>query len=387
MDLMVSGFVRHKAMPNREYGRWLRRELTHRGAPYVKMGQFMFSRPEFIGQDASAELVDMCCTREDDGALPPDVETRLAKLGAINLRPIASASVARVYAGRHACDGSAVVAKVIKPGVRGEIAAFRGALQTLRHVSWQQDVRSWLSDYDHWLCDEVDFEKEAGNMKTMAQLRTATVPRLIAFDADAIVMSHEPCSPVDDDPTAACTRAAVCTRAAQLLFTCFVEQVLALGVYHADLHPGNVCATSDGITLYDFSSVHPFPPSILDAAPSIMLALLRGDSGQMAYLMAYNGIIVGDMSECQRLCSVLLAYLREPTQLSQFMHTVVAQKIKARPSPEFASFMRAFALMEGTCRKMDADFNTLRALQYAFAAVAHDSRFHARELARLVRSF
>ena len=100
--------------------------LVRLGPSYVKLGQFLATRPDVVGNDMALDLAllqDKMHTFPKaeavaaiEGSLGRKIDDLYAKFG----EPVAAASIAQVHSADVLCDGAAsqVAVKVIRPGVR-----------------------------------------------------------------------------------------------------------------------------------------------------------------------------------------------------------------------------------------------------------------------------
>jgi ubiquinone biosynthesis protein len=355
-------------------GRLLGRRLVAMGPAYQKMGQFLHARPDIVGADIAKELGALCADFKAHDAI--DVRA-VDGVVCIDTVPFASASIAHVHRGICAETGDVVAVKFIKRRAREQILATVQTIRALVHDPRSagprglQDTLQWLDEYATWLANEIDFAREADNLVAMYGLRHACVPTLRRADEDVIVMTHIP------------TRTAVPPTEARKLFACFIEQLAIMGRYHADLHPGNIgFSDTRGLVLFDFASVTTVPPSLRAAMPALVWGMLTRDAAGVGETMRAAGLLDGGRAACTAFCGEMLEYTvgaHAPT----FFARIRASGIDVRPSRDLVSLMRAFSLVEGTCRSIDPAFKTDRAIESAIRDLGEDERFWAAEWSRI----
>ena len=204
--------------------------------------------------------------------------------------PLAAASIGQTYRGRlH--TGEAVVVKVQRPDIEEMMERDLAALALLadlaqRRTTFGQGVRSgeMLAQFAEGLRAELDFRHEADAMAEMAAVlaraldgsRPEVLPRSVG-PAGARPGALRGLT-VERHPSA--RRRAIVDRAdlADQLLRSTLDQVMRIGLFHADPHPGNVFALADGtLGLIDFGAVGRLDPIQQSAIVDIMVALARRD--------------------------------------------------------------------------------------------------------------
>lgn len=172
----------------------------------------------------------------------------------IDEQALAAASIGQVHAARLA-DGREVVVKIRYPGVADSIDADIANLGRLLKLSRflpirGKDLDGVLGELRDRFVEETDYRRELKNLQTLRDME------LVDFTLPVAV------------PHLCCEAILVTTRldsisideAAPALGHSMIEainrQILTFGALHADPHPGNFGATTDGrIALYDFGCV------------------------------------------------------------------------------------------------------------------------------------
>jgi len=165
------------------------------GPTFVKLGQFLSTRPDILPADYIEEFEKL------QDAVPPvpfaqvkkTVRESLGKplekiFSSFDKKPIASASIAQVHSARLA-DGKRVAVKVRRPGIGQVIAADTEIIMELAKFLKKRDIvdEAWqpievAEQFRDSLKDELDFRLEAANQKRFAANgRSADTTRTTVF--------------------------------------------------------------------------------------------------------------------------------------------------------------------------------------------------------------
>lgn len=239
-------------------GERLRAALVQLGPIFVKFGQMLSTRRDLLPPDladALAQLQDKVppfdsavAVREIERALGQSVGTAFARFDSTAL---ASASVAQVHAAT-LLDGSDVVVKIIRPGIREKIVADLELLHALARLVERLHIdgrrlrpREVIADYEHTLLDELDLRIEAANTtalkRNFADGELLYVPdihwSLVRENLLVIERIHGiPIGDVEALKAAGVDMEALAARGVKIFFT----QVFRDRYFHADMHPGNI---------------------------------------------------------------------------------------------------------------------------------------------------
>jgi len=264
-----SGGVRSRS----DLARRLRVAAEALGPSYIKLGQIVSSGRGLFPD----ELVDQFVLLRDRVQPEPyalvrrvveeDLGRPLAEVFAsFDRRPLASASIAQVHLAR-LVTGEEVVVKVQRPTVAGRVEA------DLRVMSW---IAPWLVGripvtalanppalvelFAETITEELDFRMEADNMvaigRSFAELgqRGYVVPRPHPTLVTRRVLVMERLQGFAFDDVTAMVGAGIDTEAVvRTGMIGFLEGAMLHGIFHGDLHGGNLLVLADGRTgLLDF---------------------------------------------------------------------------------------------------------------------------------------
>jgi ubiquinone biosynthesis protein len=273
----------------------LRRVLEEAGGVYVKLGQIAATRVDLIPPDVSDELATLQnrVAPEPVEVIRPALEAELGGpvdevFAEFDWEPLAAASIGQTYRARLR-TGEAVVVKIQRPGIADVIERDLAALALLanvaqRRTSFGQGLRSgeMLAQFATSLRSELDFRLEGDVMREMALLigtDGVRVPHLYGEYCTRRLLVQErfdgfTVAEIRELDAAGIDR----TVLAEELLRSTLDQVLRIGLFHADPHPGNIFAFRDGrLGLIDFGAVGRLDPIQQAAVVDILAALMRRD--------------------------------------------------------------------------------------------------------------
>jgi len=240
--------------------------LTRLGPSYVKLGQFLATRPDVVGVALAADLERLqdhmppFPQAEAEAAVAASFGKPLNALFASFGPAVAAASIAQVHRAEVETAGGrrAVAVKVLRPGVErrfhADLASFTFVARHAENVSAEARRLRLVEVVDtlrRTVALEMDFRLEAAALSEMAE-NTKNDPdfRVPAVDwdrtsKDVLTLEWIEATPLSDrarllakgfDPRAL----------ARALIQTFLRHALRDGFFHADMHPGNLFVDDDG---------------------------------------------------------------------------------------------------------------------------------------------
>ncbi len=212
--------------------------------------------------------------------------------------PLAAASIAQVHAATLP-DGRAVVVKVQRPGIAAQVRHDLKWISTLADLldrfvppARAGNLPGIIEYFTETLMEELDFRLEAENQLDVSEAvgrsdaaAGVAVPRPHPTLVTRRVLVMERFEGFDSTDAAGMTAAGIDT--AELVsagFAAFAEGALVWGVFHGDLHPGNIMVLADGrYAILDYGIVGRLSPVERSAFAAMMAAASVGDvKGQLA---------------------------------------------------------------------------------------------------------
>ncbi len=289
-------------------GEELARDLETLGPTFVKLGQFLSTRPDILPR----EYVDAL------GRLQSEVkgfsfeqaqETIKAELGIevseafteFDPEPIAAASIGQVHRAL-TLDGRTVVVKVQRPNIRETvmtdlevIGAIAGFVQKNTEIGELYGVDDMFQEFNSSMLRELDYLQEMRNLITLRKnlqefnnivvpipIETLTTQRILTMgfiEGTKITLLSDSVKPDID-------------RALLLedTFRAYLKQILVDGFFHADPHPGNLVLTKDGrIGILDLGMVARITPGMREKLIRFLVAMSNGEPEDAAHIAASIG--------------------------------------------------------------------------------------------------
>jgi ubiquinone biosynthesis protein len=244
--------------------------LTRLGPTYVKLGQFLATRPDVVGvafardleslQDKMAPFPQAEAERAIELAFGKPVHDLFAAFGP----PVAAASIAQVHRAELLAGGArrAVAVKVLRPGIERRFKADLDAFTFVAHTAEQLSAearRLRLIEVTETLrrtvAVEMDLRLEAAALSEMAE-NTKTDPdfRVPAVDwdrtaKDVLTLEWVEGTPLHDRATLE-AKGFDLKHLARAVIQTFLRHALRDGFFHADMHPGNLFVDGDGRLIF-----------------------------------------------------------------------------------------------------------------------------------------
>jgi ubiquinone biosynthesis protein len=281
-----------------ETGGAVRGAMERAGGVFVKLGQFLSTRPDLVSPEMAAELrrlqehvepVPEAHVRE---VLRAELGADTARLARFDPQPVGSASIAQVHRAV-LDDGREVAVKVQRPDVAGRVERDLDILVRLadrleRRTQWAFELRAFdtAEAFARNIASELDFRSEARNLMLLADaIRDQdgfVVPQPVADLTTRRVLVMEW---VDGVPLAAGAAGFDDDRRRDLarrLLRCLLDQILIAGVFHVDPHPGNIYLTGDGrVAFLDCGAIGLLDRRQRGALRAVLVAIATQDAAQL----------------------------------------------------------------------------------------------------------
>jgi ubiquinone biosynthesis protein len=371
-----------------DVSRRLREAAEALGPTFIKLGQIVSSGEGLFPTELVAEF-KKCRDQvpaESFAVVQATVEADLGRplsavFASFDPAPVAAASIAQVHAAT-LLDGTGVVVKVQRPQVDRLVRADLRAMSWLApHLIGRIPVAALANPpaivelFAETIVEELDFRLEAANM-----LDIATILRELGQDGYVVPRPHptlvtrrvlvmERLSGFAFDDVAGMRGAGIDTEAViRTGMIAFMEVAMVHGVFHGDLHGGNLFVLPDGRTaLLDFGIVGRLSPLGRQAFLRLMLGAITNDvTGQLAALRDL-GALPGDTDLAAVIRDLRLDQaVVDPTTLSgEEMVKEVQRVVKAllgygaRLPKELVLYVKNLVFLDGAIARLAPDLDLL----------------------------
>lgn len=244
-------------------GQALSDKIRKLGPTYIKLGQFLATRPDIIGPAMARDLTYL------QDSLPPFGDKQVARILATELDvpdailkdmgpPIAAASIAQVHQATHRQTGEKLAVKILRPGVEERLKSELDLLARMarwaeKYIPATHRLRpvEAIATLARSIQGETDFRMEAAALSEMAENSAGdkgfAVPKIIweASGQRVLTMGWVDGVKASDIEALKAAGHDLSDLATRLLQT-FLTLTLRDGFFHADMHQGNLLIQNDG---------------------------------------------------------------------------------------------------------------------------------------------
>ena len=301
-----------KADSDAPLGQRIRMALIELGPIFVKFGQALSTRRDLLPPDIADELAQL---QDRVPAFPTDEAIQILEdayqkpidevFAKFDREPLAAASIAQVHAATLP-DGTEVIVKVLRPGVRDLIERDLDVMYALAALTDKYSAEGrrlrpleLVAEYEKTILDELDLMREGANT---AQLKRNFEGSDMLYVPDVywdfcrpqvLVQERIKGVPISDMETLRAANANI-----QLLaengVEIFFTQVFRHNFFHADMHPGNIFVQIDDperpkYAAVDFGIVGTLSPTDQQYLAGNFLAFFDRDYYKIAKLHLDSG--------------------------------------------------------------------------------------------------
>ncbi|MEH2325926.1 MAG: AarF/ABC1/UbiB kinase family protein [Nostoc sp.] len=363
----------------------LRVLLTKLGPAYIKIGQALSTRPDLVPPVYLEELTKLQdqlppfpneiayqFIKEELGAPPEEVYAELSA------QPIAAASLGQVYKGKLK-TGEEVAIKVQRPDLREGITIDLYILRNL--AAWVQkkvkrvrsDLVGILDELGDRIFEEMDYIHEGENAERFFDLyghmKDIYVPKIYWEYTNRRVLTMEWINGTKLTQTEEISAQGIDARyLIEVGVQCSLRQLLEHGFFHADPHPGNLLATTDGKLAYlDFGMMSEIkPPQRYGLIEAIVHVVNRDFEG-----LAKDYVKLDFLSPETDLTPIIPAFARvfadaQGASVAELNIKSITDELSAlmyeypfRVPPYYALIIRSLVTLEGIAIYIDPNFKVL----------------------------
>lgn len=284
-------------------------DLEQMGATYIKLGQLLSTRPDFLPErylQALSDLQDKAEPISFDKVkhiVEKEINTDISKaFENFETEPLASASIGQVHRATLR-SGKEVAVKVQRPGIREQFLNDLNTLTEIANLAVEHTqtgrkyaVDALIEDLRRILTNELDYTKEAQNLSrlhyNLRSFNKLVVPRPVSDYTTSKVLTMEfipgkkvidlsPVKQIEMD--------------SDELVEAYLKQIMIDGFVHADPHPGNIHLTKDyRLALLDLGMVAQISPTNKDYLHQLMTALSENDGEKICDILINMGELQGE---------------------------------------------------------------------------------------------
>jgi len=377
-----------RGVADKPRGERIRLALQELGPIFVKFGQILSTRRDLLPPDIAIELsllqdqVEPFPEEQARAAiereLGQDVDTLFARF---DRTPMASASVAQVHAAELA-DGTEVVVKVLRPGIRAAIHRDVELLKTIARMAeryWPagKQVRptAIVAELEKTIYAELDLQREAANASQLKRNWEGSTDLYVPAvhwpycRHGVMVMERVRGIPIDDIDglkAAGANLKVLSQRGLEIFYT----QVFRDNFFHADMHPGNILidvSNPDDPTYIalDFGIVGSLPDDHLHYLAENFSAFFDQDYRRVAALHIEAGWVPDTVrldeleaavrTVCEPQLSKPLSQISFAGVLFQLFE--VARQFDLIVQPELVLLQKTLLNIEGLGRQLDPELD------------------------------
>jgi ubiquinone biosynthesis protein len=356
--------------------------LTKLGPTYVKLGQFLATRPDVVGKEIARDLESLQDKMAPfpqalaEAAVAAAFEQPLAQVYASFGPAVAAASIAQVHKAEIEVDGARkpVAVKILRPGVerrfKVDLDAFFYVARKAESLSLEaQRLRpvEAVATLARSVAMEMDFRLEAAALSEMAEnAREDKDFRVQAVDWDRTAREVLTLEWIDGIPLN--DRAALEAKGLDLpalghkVIQSFLRHALRDGFFHADMHPGNLFVDAEGrLVAVDFGIMGRLGPKERRFLAEILFGFITRDYQRTAQIHFDAGYVPRHHS--------VEAFAQAIRAIGEPIHNRTAEDISMakllmllfevtglfdmRMRPELLLLQKTMVVVEGVARTLD----------------------------------
>jgi ubiquinone biosynthesis protein len=357
--------------------------LTRLGPTYVKLGQFLATRPDVVGTHIARDLevlqdkMPAFGQREAEAVVAAAFERPLSTSYESFGPPVAAASIAQVHRAEvitPSGERKPVAVKVLRPGIerrfRVDLDAFYFAARTGERLSAEgRRLRliEVVATLDRSVRLEMDFRLEAAALSEMGE-NTREDPGFRVPSVDWDRTARDVLTMEWIDGTSLKDRATLEAKGFDLpalgrsVIQSFLRHALRDGFFHADMHPGNLFVDNDGhLVAVDFGIMGRLGPKERRFLAEILFGFINRDYHRVAQVHFDAGYVPRHHS--------VEAFAQAIRAIGEPIHNRTAEDISMaklltllfevtgifdmRTRPELILLQKTMVVVEGVARSLD----------------------------------
>jgi ubiquinone biosynthesis protein len=356
--------------------------ITALGPTYVKLGQFLATRPDVVGPALAHDLESLqdsmpaFSQEEAEKTVAAALERKLSDVFATFGPPVAAASIAQVHRAeiRTPSGRRTVAVKVLRPGIERRFAidlqAFAFVARNAEQLSAEARRLRLVEVVDtlaRSVALEMDMRLEAAALSEMAE-NTRNDPDFrvpqVEWDYTArnvLTMEWIDGTPLNDRKALA-QRHLDRSRLGRAVIQTFLRHALRDGFFHADMHPGNLFVDREArLVAVDFGIMGRLRPQERQFLAEILLGFITRDYRRTAEVHFEAGYVPAHHS--------VESFAQAIRAIGEPIHNRTAEDISMarlltllfevtglfdmRTRPELIMLQKTMVVVEGVARSLD----------------------------------
>jgi len=383
----------------------LRRTIEELGPTFIKLGQFLSTRPDVLPIEYIRELERLQDSAPpiSMGAVNAQIEAELGApltqvFDSFDPHPLAAASIGQVHRAVLR-DGRPVVVKVQRPGVdrvveadldllRDQVRFLEGRISALR----ERRLSEIVEEFRLTLRDELDYRVEGRNAESFRRSMSGdpgiAIP-LIHWEwtTQRVLTMQEIEGTKISDIGRLREEGHDLSELAGTAARAYLKQIFLDGFFHADPHPANLLVTRDALAFVDFGIVGYLTADNRLALGDLFLALLDRDvEGIIRSLLDMDVVDQSRVGSAMRrdISRFLVRFYGlalEDVQIGKLLNEAfgLAFRYGGRLPADLALLAKTLVMLEGLGRQLDPSFVLVEEVR-PFAAQLVRERLSLREL-------
>ena len=366
-----------------------RMALSELGPTFIKLGQFLSTRPDLVGVTLADELQQL---QTDVPADPPEVARRILEIefgappdevfDSFDDEPIASASIGQVHRARLK-TGEEVVVKIQRAGIQRKVDVdleiLSGLAQMAERIPEFENYRpnAMAAEFRRVFRHELDFSREARNIQHFARdLRgdpTVHIPRCYPELSTSRVLTMEFVDGIKLSDTTALVEAGVdLNQIARRGASLYLEMIFGKSFYHADPHPGNALVLPGNvIALLDFGMVGRLDERLHEDIEEMLLAIATQDAEHLTAIIVRVGSVPANLDRASLsldvadFISLYASQAIDDFDLSGALNdlTEMIRRYQISLPARVAMLIKVIVTLEGTAQLLSPSFSLMEVMR------------------------
>tara|TARA_B100000963_G_scaffold291159_1_gene261143 strand:+ start:704 stop:2272 length:1569 start_codon:yes stop_codon:yes gene_type:complete len=384
--LSFSFSSKNNSQVNNSEGERLSRSLESMGTTFIKLGQFLATRPDIIGENLSKELENL------QDRLPPFSQDQAKKIikddlgvytydSIINLsEPIAAASIAQVHKAKIDDNGiiKDVAIKILRPDIKkifneeiDAIMLFAFLIESLIKKTKRLKLVEVVFLLKEITNLEMDLRFEAAAANEYAENTKNdigfNVPQIYWNYTSENVMTLDWIDGISIRETDELKKRDINTeKLAEDIIQNFLRHAVRDGFFHADMHQGNILIDNDGhIVPIDFGIMGRLDKMSKRFLAEILFGFIQRDYKKVAEVHLIAGLVpkevpINDLAQALRsigepIFGQAVKDISGGKLLKQLFD--VTEKFNMQTQPQLLMLQKTMVVVEGVARKLNPETN------------------------------